>query len=287
MTGHFYRLNPDHPLCWEDSFTLRAGFDRVLARVHNPSPEVQRLIRVLQTGVPANQYPELCDRLGVQVLVGEQLLHDLRRVLLGHVDSARLSAQAHDSLALPEQRLYVRICDDGRSAAAFRQALLDSGFCTLNLVPEKRQRSDLVVVVERFYTQQRLAQQWILNRVPHLLIRFTDESATVGPLISPTGAPCLDCIAQHSVTADPALPALAAQLVGKQAAAETPASTALATATALTMVRLWRQGDISMHSTQVRFTVRGGLVATAPHISTISPFPDCACSTLELMRSVG
>ena len=286
MTGRIYRLSPDHPLCWENPFTLRAGFDRVLARVQNPSPEIQRLIRVLQAGVPEHKYLDLCTQLGVPLHEGEQLLQDLRRVLLGHSSATPATAPLRATIS-PEQRLHVRVCDDGRSAGALRQALVDSGFCTLNLRPEQEQRCDLVVLVERFYTQQRLAQHWLLHRVPQLLIRFTDESATVGPLIGSNGAPCLDCIAQHSVTADPALPALSAQLVGRNAAAETPASTALVTATALNMVRLWRHGDISIHSTQVHFIVRGGLVATAPRISTITPYPGCACATLDQMRSTG
>ena len=286
MPNQHYRLDPNHPLCWEDPYTLRAGFDRVLARVSDPSPAVQHLIGLLESGVAVSQFGQICRQTGVSADDASQLLHDLRNVLLTHPRIPHGSASESELRSAVEARLRVRLIDGGRSVAAVRSAIHGSEFCTLNLLPEASSSSDLVVLIERFFEQQSSAGHWLAEGVPHLLIRFTDEQVCVGPLISTTGAPCLNCIAQHSITADPAVPALAAQLAGRRAAAETPASVELAAATALTMIRLWHRGDVSMHSTRVRFTVRGGLVATAPRIEEVTAHPECACVSLTLLRSV-
>ena len=50
------------------------------------------------------------------------------------------------------------------------------------------------------------------RRVPHLALDIRDGVAIVGPLVPPTGAPCLGCVDLHRRDRDPAWPALAAQL---------------------------------------------------------------------------
>ncbi len=50
------------------------------------------------------------------------------------------------------------------------------------------------------------------RRVAHLAVEIRDGTAIVGPLVPPTGSPCLNCVDLHRRDRDPAWPALAAQL---------------------------------------------------------------------------
>jgi bacteriocin biosynthesis cyclodehydratase domain-containing protein len=48
--------------------------------------------------------------------------------------------------------------------------------------------------------------------IPHLAVEVRDDAAVIGPLVPPTGSPCLNCLDLHRRDRDPAWPALAAQL---------------------------------------------------------------------------
>ena len=286
MEPRLYRIDPQLPVCWEDPFTIRVGFDRVLARVVDPSAGVQRLISALRTGVHASRIRQMSSQLGVSVAEEAELLKALRNVFLR--DRNEQSSEPGDAaVASKGRRLAVRVSDGGRPVTALQSAIATSDLFVLNHHHEKSRVCDLVVLVERYFEPLSAGQRWLSRGVPHLLIRFTDEHATIGPIIAEGGAPCLSCIALHSVTADPALPTLSAQLVGQPAAAETGASSELAAVTALTMIRLWMRGDVTMHNTRVRFTVRGGLVSTVPRIEQVGPHPKCACTILEKLRPSG
>lgn len=286
MADRFIRLDPAFPLCWEDPITLRAGFDRPHARVHDPSPAVQRLIAELTAGVHLNRLDEVAARAGVSPAEHAKLLSDLANILRTHETVPGSYVSEAEVISSANARLRVRLLDGGRTVRAIRTALVESDVCALNTLPEETSPSDLVVRVERFVEPVDASARWLAEGIPHLLVRFTDESVSVGPIIAATGAPCLSCIAQHSVFADPSIPALAAQLIGYPAAAETAASTELAAATALAMIRLWRHGDVTMHDTRFRFIVRGGLIAGVPRIENVPPLPECACAALGLLRAV-
>jgi ThiF family len=49
-------------------------------------------------------------------------------------------------------------------------------------------------------------------RLAHLVATVRDGAAVVGPLVPPTGSPCLNCLDLHRTDRDPAWPKLAAQL---------------------------------------------------------------------------
>ena len=58
--------------------------------------------------------------------------------------------------------------------------------------------------------------------VPHLAVVFDDDGARVGPLVEPGAGPCLRCLDLGRRDADPAWPAIAAQLAGRPAATGRP-----------------------------------------------------------------
>src|SRR5690606_31840390 len=108
--------------------------------------------------------------------------------------------------------LKVTVDDDGRTVPGLREALQAHWLCTITGPSESPQ---LAVQVIRHLEPLGRAHRWILLGVPHLLIRFTDEAALVGPVFSESGVPCHSCEALHLVAAQPHLPMLAAARYGK------------------------------------------------------------------------
>ncbi|UOR00325.1 hypothetical protein MUN77_09045 [Leucobacter allii] len=172
-------------------------------------------------------------------------------------------------------RLRVALCDDGRDVPGLRDALLASDLCRLDLA--RGETPELVLYVERYLEPLERAQRWLMAGLPQLLLRFTDGGVHVGPLISPAGAPCHTCLALALVAADPAAPALAAQLSGRRPRSETAAVAQLAAACAAVFVRRWRAEDPGVHVTGVRVPVDDGLPSGLPEARTVEPHPECAC----------
>lgn len=295
MTPSVIRLDPDLPVCWEDAYTLRIGFDRAVARLHRPSRGVQRMLEALRGGVRSERLEAFTRHVGVSPGEASQVFVALRPVLLNEQVSdaadSRGSSAGPDRLSHPGRRrtahdaptpLNVRLSDDSRHVTALESAMARSGLCSVLSARDPETECDLVVIVERFFEPLERSRRWLRSGTPHLIIRFTDTEVQVGPLVSGHGRPCLSCLARQAVERDPALPALAAQLIGTPAASESPAATELAAAVAMSFIRRWREGDTAVHRGRVSLRVRRGRVAGAPVFESVRPHPDCACG--ELLR---
>jgi hypothetical protein len=83
--------------------------------------------------------------------------------------------------------------------------------------PVRRGRADLVVQVGADRPAGLLAAGYAQRRQAHLLLGLRDGTPVVGPLVRPTGSPCLNCMELHRQDRDPGWPALAAQLAAGNA----------------------------------------------------------------------
>lgn len=276
MNDTITRIRSDFPLCWEDPDTLRVGFERAEARVHQPSAGVQRLIGALIAGIPPRRMTREARRLGATPQETRAVLSALSPAL------ESVAAPAHTGRGSETTRHALRtlLCDDGREVPALRDALTATGLCALDAVPDADAAYELVVHVERFLEPLERAQRWLSLAVPHLLIRFTDRAILVGPLVSEHGAPCHTCCALTMLAADPAYPVLAAQLHGANPRTETAAGAHMAAAFAAMLIGRWRAGDASAHSTRAVIPMRQGQVSAAPRLTRVSAHPECACGAL-------
>lgn len=273
MDGIVTRLDPDFPLCWEDPYTLRFGFHRALARVSHPSVPTQRLIRALSSGVRRDLILKTALTLGATAGETRELLETLRPVL---VDAPEDQAPiAHDGTTAP---LRVWIGDEGRASAEIATAFVADGHELVGHRTDPTAHTDLAVLVERYLEPLERAQRWLAAGVPHLLLRFCDAAVTVGPLVSHEGSPCHSCISLDKLDDDPALPGLAAQLVGLIPQSESPAVVRIAAATATSFVHHWLAGAAQVHTAQLRVPVAHGLIAGTPRLQTAKPHPQCACT---------
>ncbi len=282
MTPAISRLDPTYPLCWEDPHTLRLGFDRALARIPHPTAAAQRLLAALQRGMPTGGMTQAVERTGVTPAERHTLLAQLAPLLVTeHValPNPQLSAAA------PEPLFRVAICGNDVAAprihAAIERANWQASVCTSAQItgqPLPQARPDVCIVIERFLEPPATFQSLTNHDLPHLSIRFTDRSIFVGPLVLPDQAPCMTCVQLADATIDPGIPVLAAQLLGTQPAAQTPASVEHAAALALTFLQHWRAGKTWPHATRLRTTVSEGLPHPVPDQHTVTKHSACACA---------
>ena len=269
------RLDPSLPICWEDPDTLRVGFEHAIARVRRPTAGVQRFIGVLRRGVDADRLPDEARRAGVTLGEARAAVAQLGPALL-----AQRAANATEAAA----PLTAQMCDGGRPVAALREALLESGVCRFPARDESSASGDidLVVFVERYWEPLERAQRWLMEGVPHLLIRFTDGAVHVGPIIDADGRPCHTCISLARVESDAATAALAAQLAGAAVASERRDAAVLAGAYAAGLIRAWSAGDAAAHRTRIVLPVSRALSIPAPRVEQVEPHLDCACGPPSL-----
>lgn len=274
MPTTLIRIDPALPICWQDPDTLRIGFDRAEVSIASPSPVLQRLLSALVTGVRSDRLSRTLARVGASTAEWSHLTDMLEDALL--VTDGAPDAPAHAS-ETPRIGVGV-IAPRGRSpvTAVLLDAFDRAGF-EAGLFSSGDRRYGLVVSVERFLEPcgpERLDAAGL----PQLSIRFSDRSTAVGPLVEGEGRPCLGCVTLHDIDADPALPALAAQLLGKTPAAETVASTEIAAALAVSLVRQWLAGSELPGRTRLRVPVREGLPSPEFERERVESHPECGCA---------
>jgi hypothetical protein len=127
---------------------------------------------------------------------------------VGHVDPAVSGRTTADDAALGG--LLPTDADRPRASAA-ADAVLRSAPAT-NVRPLRNGGATFVVQAGAYQPPSLTAFAYARRRVPHLFVDVRDAIAIVGPLVPPSGSPCLNCVDLHRRDRDPAWPALAAQL---------------------------------------------------------------------------
>jgi len=78
--------------------------------------------------------------------------------------------------------------------------------------PVRRGQATLTVLLGADRPANLLAASYARHRQAHLLVDIRDRTPVVGPLVPPTGTPCLNCLDLHRRDRDPGWPQLASQL---------------------------------------------------------------------------
>ncbi|TPX00965.1 TOMM precursor leader peptide-binding protein, partial [Schumannella luteola] len=114
---------------------------------------------------------------------------------------------------------------------------------------------------------------WLQRDIPHLPIITGDTAITVGPLVTPGESACLHCTALHERDADPAWPAIAAQLTGLRPPATHPVRTASALAIAARVVVAALDG-VADAGRRIRIAGDGAEITER----VVAPHPECRCA---------
>jgi bacteriocin biosynthesis cyclodehydratase domain-containing protein len=108
--------------------------------------------------------------------------------------------------------------------------------------------------------------------VPHLPVVLTESGVVIGPLVRPGDGPCLHCLELHHRDADPAWPAIAAQLLGRRGHVESAAAASEAAGVVARIVLGWVDG-----AEVGRASIRIDAATGERTERTRGTHPDCGC----------
>lgn len=251
------RLDPAIPLVWRDTRTLQFGVDPVHAVLERLTPGVERLVASLATGVSDSGFRMIGDTLQVSALERTALLDGLAPCLLGPDPS--------DPPPTPQ----AVVLGDGGTALSLARLLEEAGLRRR----DARRRPGLVVLVADRVLRPADHRAWLQRDIPHLPVVVGDASVTVGPLVLPGVSACLHCEFLHRRDADPAWPAIAAQLAALPGPAPHPLRTAAAVAFAARVVASALRGEAEAGCAW-------RLAGDGDELSErrVSPHPECRCA---------
>jgi bacteriocin biosynthesis cyclodehydratase domain-containing protein len=212
------RLDPRYPLVWRTPDTIQLGVDRPLAVVPGVTAPLESVIAALRVGVPRSGALMLGREAGATDAAILALLRALAPAL--REDQSDPEHEKQPDGALPV------VCVDGAGITAdrIRALLRELGLgvvAVATLEQPTGPEPDLAVLLDHFVLAPGRHGRWLRRDVPHLPVLFSDTEARLGPLVEPGAGPCLTCLELERVDADPAWPAIASQLVHRNAPTET------------------------------------------------------------------
>ena len=218
------KLDPAYPLVWRSPSSLQLGVDPAIVTLHDVSETTERLVAALVAGVGLP---------GLTMLARGRLaeLDELLRV----VEPVLLPERVEEPSAP-----VVAVTGSGRSAEAIAATLHGEGMRVV--AAETHDRPHFAVAVAHHVLPPELHGHWLRRDVPHLPVVITDSATVIGPLIRPGDGPCLHCLELHHRDADPAWPAIAAQLLGRTSHAESATTASEAAAVVGRIVLGWGHG---------------------------------------------
>lgn len=255
------RLDPRLPLVWRTPTSLQLGVSRAVVVFDDVTIATERMLAALAGGVP---YDGLA-------MIGRSAGFDQRQVdeFLERVGPALLHEPG------PVTRVVV-VAGVGPTAEAVTRLLATRGLTVRiarTVAEAERERCDLAVAVGAFVLEPQLHGLWLRRDVPHLPVVIDDAGARIGPLVEPGRSACLYCVQLHTTDADPAWPAMASQLWGRTAAADTALVASEAAAIATRLVVGWFELGAAAASGQILLDAATGQTTTVP----VDPHPACGC----------
>lgn len=257
------RIDPRYPLVWRSPSTLQIGASvpRVVFAELNEVDE--RLIAALSVGVTKPGLTVIARSCGADDSAVPAILGTLAPVL-APVRQPRT----------PE----VTVVGTGVTALRIAEALGGAGVHVRTVQGGQSVGDgpcDLAVAIGHYVLDPELHGLWLRRDIPHLSVVYSDTGASISQLVEPGSGPCLYCLQRRRTEADPAWPAISAQLWGQACTTETAllASEVAGIVGRTVLARLGRRRAASAHfSTQI--DVQTGEVSRERQL----PHPDCGCT---------
>ena len=267
------RLDPRRPIVWRTPHSLQFGVDPVLAHLDDVSDGDARLIDALVVGVTRSGLSMLAEHADVAAHRVDELLEAIAPALA--------PAQPHPAAAPPT----IAVVGHGLGAQRVAGVLHEAGNRVVlrahgTPVSRLRGRGPVVAVLVSTHVIDPLEhQRWLRADVAHLPIVFGEAATTIGPWVEPGSTACLGCVERIRALDEPLRAAIAAQLQGRAAAAE---SASLATEAGVEALRMLRAGipnrlEGPRASTSVRLDAASGARTT----TTWWPSEGCGCRGLR------
>ncbi|OUE27029.1 hypothetical protein BFL37_02830 [Clavibacter michiganensis] len=272
------RIDPRLPLVWRTPDSLQLGVDRPPVVLTHVSRLDERLLDALRHGISRGGLDMIAATEGAGPAHVTQLLELVRPALLPPRDPGSAS---RDDPGLPRRARTgpVAVVGGGPTADRVADALARAGHdvALRRMADDADPRTALAVIVAHFAIAPAVYGRWSREDVPHLPVVLGDRHAVVGPLVEPGRTACCYCLDLGRRDADPAWPAIATQLLGRDSGSEAglvPAE--LAALAARPADRLLTTGENALATHQAVLDVRTGRItrrASRPH-------PRCGCRAL-------
>ena len=248
------KLADDVPIVWRTPSSLQLGVDAPRVVLEEVGAGEERLIAALRSGISPSGWSMLARDAGLTEHRASGLLGALAPLL--SVPAAIASGR-------------VLVLGDGPVAANLAALLQDAG----RLARPDERRPALVALVAAWVVGPEDAQHWLRRDVPHLPIVSSDRSVVIGPFVEPGSGPCLYCTQLARTDADPAWPAIAAQLWGRPSPRQSALTVnAVATFTARRIVARLQSGPSEARAW--RLTDEGGTISVVRQVR----HPRCSCA---------
>lgn len=268
------QLDPRVPVVWRTPDSVQLGVDRPLLVISGMTPARERVLNALRGGVPRAGAVMLGREAGATDADIDGLLRQLEPALLPDRRSAPCTGA---------------VCIDGagRASDLIRDLMEDLGIPVLDApaAPDGDPRPSetaarsaaLAIIVAHYVVDPRRHGWWLRRDIPHLPVVFSDTEVSLGPVVEPGTTACLGCLHLARADADPAWPAMAAQLVSRRAPTETPllGVEAAARVARLALERL-RRGTAAVDSVSFVIDAETGQVRRREH----RPHARCGCRSL-------
>jgi bacteriocin biosynthesis cyclodehydratase domain-containing protein len=251
------KLDPRFPLVWRSPTSLQLGVDPAIVTLHDVSETTERLIAALVAGVGL---PGLTMLARGRLSERDELLRRFEPVLL---------PEAPPTTVEPVSPI-VAVTGTGRTAEAIAATLHGEGMRVV--AAETHDRPDFAVAIAHHVLPPELHGHWLRRDVAHLPVVLSESATTIGPLVRPGDGPCLHCLELHHRDADPAWPAIAAQLLGRRSRVESATGASEAAAVVGRIVLAWADGaDVG------RASIRLDAATGERTERAVSAHPECGC----------
>ncbi len=265
------RLNPRYPLVWRTPNCVQLGIDRAIVTIGGLTPAHEAVLSALSAGVHRSGAMLLGTAAGASVVEVTHLLDLLEPALLYVPDDA----------PAPVTPLPRTVLVDGHGPTAIRLRVLLANLGIEEPSPDND--PELAVLIGQYVFSPERHGHWLRRDIPHLPVVFSDSAARVGPLVEPGRGPCLTCLELAHVDDDPCWPAMACQLVLREAPSETPRlSFELAARVAGLVQDRLETGRSVLFTRSLRLDARGGALTASVH----RLHERCGCQALPENASV-
>lgn len=201
------RLDPRIPLLWRSPTAVQLGVDPRLIVLDPVTPADERVLAALSAGATRASLDAIATRSGGS--------SDAVGRLLRRVRPALEPPPAH-----PDRPARLVLDGDGTATAGRLAAHLATAGIPFDLARDAEgQRDGVALIVADHVLAPARAARWLAVDATHLAVVFGDQAVTIGPLVVPGTTPCLRCVDEYRIDADPAWTTLAAELLGRRPAA--------------------------------------------------------------------
>lgn len=264
-TTRILAIPKDFPITWTKDGALRLGCDAPTITIHRPEPGLYRFLSALRHGMPAHTLRVEGERFGLSEHRVRDLMSQLAEVL---IDISGKNIHTRD------QRI---VLTGAHEALGFLRNLLISAGNYVSLQCDSP--ADLIVYVEHYLSDPRLPARWLATGIPVLLVRFSDKSVQIGPVLSEEG-PCYQCVNDTRQGDDTDWAFCASQLIDRTPPTIDSPVLTLAGAHVVDLVDRWKREAFVSDSKVTRIETHTGSSPTI-HFETLEPAAGCACSDLD------